>query len=837
VGLSFVLALALAQNASAVAAGGGTMTTYDAGGTNYTVHTFTNSGTFDVISPGNVDVLVVAGGGGGGQIGGGGGAGGLIYSNAFAVTAGSNYTVTIGGGGAGAQARTAYGGKGTNSVFGPITATGGGGGGSYNSAASRNGQDGGSGGGGAYTQTSNQPGGTNGYANPPGQGNNGGSTANSTNGNLVCAGGGGSGQVGMSILTTNVSIGGDGGTGLVYDISGIATNYAGGGGGYGDTVRGMGGAGGGGRSATNNPGNGFNGTANTGGGGGGGRGNGGPPGFGGNGGSGIVIVRYVTPAGVPPTLVNLAATNVTTSSAWMNGSISSTGGAPVTAVSVYWGAINGGDPTSGLWTHTNTVTGDSSIWTNGAQVTSQASPLTENTTYYYRFAASNAVGLAGAPTTRHFLAGNVTVTNTDASAVWQWPNPDTGILTIQRDPLATNADLAVSYAWGGTAVQGVDYTASPAGTNIALPAGVASTNITIVPLRHSGSPGTTVWLTLLPGEYAVGTPSSNNVEIGASTFDGVWKVVPGGAGVQNGVDWANAFATISNGVAAAIDGDTILVSNGTYVLSTEISVTKAVTIRSLNGPTNTTISGNNAVRIFNISTGVTNWWIDGFTMQNGKASGVGGGAMLIVGAGITGLVSNCIITNNGAGANKVGGGIAAGGGAVTTYRNCLIAYNTAAIHAAGIAGRSYTGKHTIENCTFYGNTVTNTSAAWMGGSSFGGETPASGNSVTNSIFGPFSTDPAIQPLCVTSGVTIAYSMNAVTNAPFGIGNKTGDPVFVSIAAGNFQLQPSSPCINTGATLSWMATATDLAGQPRLYGPADMGAYELQRPKGSVIIIR
>lgn len=51
VGLSFVLALALAQNASAVAAGGGTMTTYDAGGTNYTVHTFTNSGTFDVISP------------------------------------------------------------------------------------------------------------------------------------------------------------------------------------------------------------------------------------------------------------------------------------------------------------------------------------------------------------------------------------------------------------------------------------------------------------------------------------------------------------------------------------------------------------------------------------------------------------------------------------------------------------------------------------------------------------------------------------------------------------------------------------------------------------------
>lgn len=59
----------------------------------YRIHTFTNSGTFTVASPGTVEVLIAAGGGGGGRLGGGGGAGGLIYSNAFPVDSGS-YTVT-----------------------------------------------------------------------------------------------------------------------------------------------------------------------------------------------------------------------------------------------------------------------------------------------------------------------------------------------------------------------------------------------------------------------------------------------------------------------------------------------------------------------------------------------------------------------------------------------------------------------------------------------------------------------------------------------------------------------------------------------------------------------
>ena len=48
-----------------------------------------------------VSALVVAGGGGGGSAG-GGGAGGVIYTNSYNVTPGTQYTVTVGAGGAAA---------------------------------------------------------------------------------------------------------------------------------------------------------------------------------------------------------------------------------------------------------------------------------------------------------------------------------------------------------------------------------------------------------------------------------------------------------------------------------------------------------------------------------------------------------------------------------------------------------------------------------------------------------------------------------------------------------------------------------------------------------------
>ena len=118
-----------------------------------------------------------------------------------------------------------------------------------------------------------------------GQGNDGGDHSQSIGGNRG-SGGGGAGQEPSLQSET-------GGNGLLSDITGTSTYYAGGGGGatnhsYPEYTGGAGGAGGGGAGG-NNDGNGSDGTANTGGGGGGGSDSGG---LGGDGGSGIVVVNY-----------------------------------------------------------------------------------------------------------------------------------------------------------------------------------------------------------------------------------------------------------------------------------------------------------------------------------------------------------------------------------------------------------------------------------------------------------------------------------------------------------------------------------------------------------------
>lgn len=261
------------------ATGGASSATITVGGQNYTMLTFTATGTLTVTKAGLFDVLVVGGGGGGGyatgsSYAGGGGGGGIIEETIYLS---ANETVTIGAGGSG---RIHI--NGTSSRIGgaswattDIVGVGGGQGAGVTSGGDRFVAFGGGCGGGGYgTGNSNftQPG--DGI-----QGFNGGSAVAVDN-NAAGGGGGGSavGGDGSSL------VGGNGGAG--YDASAwrgesaATTRYAGGGGG-GGTSGGTGGVGGGANRGLNS------GSANTGGGGGGGVNN-----DGGSGGSGIVLVRF-----------------------------------------------------------------------------------------------------------------------------------------------------------------------------------------------------------------------------------------------------------------------------------------------------------------------------------------------------------------------------------------------------------------------------------------------------------------------------------------------------------------------------------------------------------------
>lgn len=244
-------------------------------------------------TPQVIEYLVIAGGGSGDGVyvrgGGGGGAGGYRCSvigessagaktvtsaeSLFEFELGTNYTVTVGAGGATTNADYS-GASGSNSVFATITSAGGGQGGAANSYG---GASGGSSGGGGHSS---------GSSSSASNGHRGGSGLDQ---NPFFAGGGAGGAGGSGSSASNggtaaTRYAGSGGVGLTSSINGTATGRAGGGPGAGaNTSMNSQTFSDGANSSAGNP------TVNSGAGG-GGRGN--QHGIQRAGASGIVIIRY-----------------------------------------------------------------------------------------------------------------------------------------------------------------------------------------------------------------------------------------------------------------------------------------------------------------------------------------------------------------------------------------------------------------------------------------------------------------------------------------------------------------------------------------------------------------
>ena len=179
----------------------------------------------------------------------------------------------------------------------------------------------------------------------------------------------------------------------------------------------------------------------------------------------------------------------------------------------------------------------------------------------------------------------------------------------------------------------------------------------------------------------------------------------------------SAATTIQEAIDVASPGDTVLVAAGVYNkggvvvhegLTNRIAITKAITVKSFAGPTNTLIVGrgpldDSAVRCAYLGADAV---LSGFTLTNGHTrSWLGDSWTERRGGGVwcqtsSAILTNCVIIGNFA--DDDGGGAAGG-----TLNNCQLLDNTAGDQGGG----AYHG--TLTNCKLMSN------SASYGGGAFG----------------------------------------------------------------------------------------------------------------------
>ncbi|MDO9542916.1 MAG: hypothetical protein Q7J98_11435, partial [Kiritimatiellia bacterium] len=186
-------------------------------------------------------------------------------------------------------------------------------------------------------------------------------------------------------------------------------------------------------------------------------------------------------------------------------------------------------------------------------------------------------------------------------------------------------------------------------------------------------------------------------------------------------------------------------------------------------------------------------------------------------------IYNSILEGNMANGN--GGGFYFTGG---TVRNCLIRNNTAVNVGGGIyMGIPSSGYHGyMYSCTVVSNYADN------GGGSYDAHT-ANYATYNNCIIYFNSASGTASNCYVSADSSVVFCNCCFSPALESSGpsssftnNTTDNPQFRDSAAGDYHLKSSSPCVNTGTNQAWMTDGVDLDGKPRIrYGTVDMGVYE------------
>lgn len=396
-----------------------------------------------------------------------------------------------------------------------------------------------------------------------------------------------------------------------------------------------------------------------------------------------------------------------------------------------------------------------------------------------------------------------------------------------------------------------------------------------------------------PGLYTVSLTVSNvSTDTAVSVITNDIRIAPVGTYVSTVGshtapydDWSRAATNIQAAMDSLLmtgaEVRVVMVTNGTYDVSTQLDVFKSLRIESVNGPLVTFVRGTGGVRLFNMADPQA--VVSGFTITNGTIGAHGAGVYMV-----GGTLTNCVVT--GCIPNR-GSSVYCSGGLIT---RSIIRGNTENGNSGGVGGVYLTAGALMEWCTLTdnrpGSNPGSTSAVWLNGNS----TLQYCTIVSNRVYQPsqvkytvrmaandvvrnclIADNPAARGVHMTGGTvenctitknTVGGDSGNGINATAGLvrntiiwdnggdnsanlnnagatvefcdvnpsepgnGNKNVDPAFQSPGTGNYELDPASPCIDVGTNVAWMSTAVDLVGTNRIImGTVDMGTYEAPDP--------